>query len=87
LAWKALSLDERTSEVYISVLIVKMYSEYDWKDIENGFARAIEFNPNNPDAYAWYSMYLSAMGRHARKIDPFSQFVKRNYFDVSFLRG
>jgi tetratricopeptide (TPR) repeat protein len=50
----------------------------------------------NSNANAWYSMYLSALGRyeeaishieHALDIDPFSQFVKRNYFYVSFFAG
>jgi TolB-like protein/Tfp pilus assembly protein PilF len=96
MARKALELDEQISEVYISLLIVKMYYEYDWRGIETVFKKAIDINPNNSDAYAWYSMYLSAVGRHtealsyieyALDIDPFSQFVKRNYFYVSFFAG
>ena len=96
MANKALELDEQIAEVYISLLIIKMYYEYDWRGIENIFKKAIEINPNNSDAYAWYSMYLSAVGRHeealshieyALDIDPFSQFVKRNYFYVAFFAG
>jgi TolB-like protein/Tfp pilus assembly protein PilF len=96
LAKKALELDDKIAEAHVSLVIEKMYYEYDWEGVEREFKRSIEINPNNSDAYAWYSLYLSAKEMHneainhikrALEIDPLSSLANRNYFYVLLNAG
>jgi len=91
MAKKALELDKGIAEAHVSLVLEKMYYEYDWKGVEREFKKSITINPNNSDAYAWYSLYLSATEQHnealahikqALEIDPLSSLAFRNYFYV-----
>jgi serine/threonine protein kinase/Tfp pilus assembly protein PilF len=46
----------------------RAYFWEDWADAGEHYRRAIDLNPNYPDAHTWYSLYLSAMGRHDEAI-------------------
>jgi tetratricopeptide (TPR) repeat protein len=61
-AEKALELDNMLAEAHYAFAFVT-WSDYDWEGGETAFKRALELNPNFPDALAYYSHFLSQMGR------------------------
>ena len=62
-ARQALLLDSTLAEVQYAVASIRTWSEWDWAGAETAFQKAIGINPNYPDARAFYSHFLSIMGR------------------------
>jgi len=95
-ALKALELDDTLAEVHQALASVRTWIEWDWESGEEAFRRAIELNPNSPDAHAYYSNLLCYMGRpeealaHAERaleLDPLNSLFKNFYGNVlSFMR-
>src|ERR1700693_3851425 len=80
-ASKASELDPNIAEGHAALALVEFYYDWNWKQSEEEFRRAIELNPNYATAHQWYSYYLSAMLRFpesveqagaAQQIDPLS---------------
>jgi len=78
---KALELDPTIAEGHAELGLLAFYYDWDWKQAEQEFRRAIELNPNYATAHQWYGYYLAAMGRFqealeeaakAQQIDPLS---------------
>ena len=78
---KALQIDSSLAEARASLAYVKLYYDWDWKGAEEEFQRAITVNPNYATARHWYSVLLTARGRHeealseigrAQELDPLS---------------
>jgi len=77
---KALELDNSLAEAHISLANVKQ-SLWDWNDVEAGYKRGLERNPNYATGHQWYSEYLIPVGRlaeaqkeirRAQELDPLS---------------
>ena len=62
-ATKALSLDESLAEPHVTVAAIRQEYEWKWDESERGFKRAIDLNPSNSTAHAWYALYLGHRGR------------------------
>jgi DNA-binding winged helix-turn-helix (wHTH) protein/tetratricopeptide (TPR) repeat protein len=80
-AMKALQLDDGLAEAHTSLGMVALYYEWDWRQAGQQFRRAIDLNPNYPQAHAWDSLYFGAMGEvpqalqqalWAQQLDPLS---------------
>src|SRR5437016_5613112 len=80
-ALKAIELDASLAEPHVSLAHVKYYYDRDWAGAEREFKRAIELNPNYPQAHHWYAIYLVFAGRtneglaeirRAQELDPLS---------------
>jgi len=78
---RALELDETIAEAHTTLADTLSYYDRDWEAAGREFRRALELNPSYAIGYAWYSEYLSAMGRfdeaiaaaqRARELDPLS---------------
>lgn len=78
-ALKALELDEMLAEAHAALALVKLYYEWDWAGVEQAFRRALELNPNIPEAHRHYAWYLVLIGRldeaiaemkQAQQVDP-----------------
>jgi TolB-like protein/Tfp pilus assembly protein PilF len=78
-AEKALELDKNLSEAYVSMGVIRMVFDWDWKGAEAELDRAISLNPDNFDAFHEYGLLLLRTYRydeaedallHCRKIDP-----------------
>ena len=78
---KALAIDETDADAHLSLAIVDHWYEWDWAAAEQEFKRAIELNPNDAEAHAYYAWYLAPMGRkdealaearRSQQLDPFS---------------
>lgn len=80
-ASKALELDPTIAEGHAQLGLVEFYYDWNWKQAEQEFQRAIELKPSYAAAHQWYSYYLRAMGRlpdalqeakQAQQLDPLS---------------
>ncbi len=60
---KVIELDGTLAEVHELLGNISFYWDWDWPAAEREYQRAIELNPNNPDARRMYSGFLAAMGR------------------------
>jgi TolB-like protein/DNA-binding winged helix-turn-helix (wHTH) protein/Tfp pilus assembly protein PilF len=78
---KALQIDPSLAEARASLGYVKLYYDWDWRGAEEELQRAIAVNPNYATAHHWYSVLLTARGRHdealseigrAHELDPLS---------------
>jgi serine/threonine-protein kinase len=62
-AQKALALDDTIPEAHYALANIMAWGDWDWGGAETEFKRAIELNPNFPDARVYYSHLLNIMGR------------------------
>jgi serine/threonine protein kinase/Flp pilus assembly protein TadD len=67
-ALKALRIDDTLSDSHRSLGIVKAYYEWDWAGAEQEFKRAIDLNPNSPEAHSAYGRYLTVTGRNVEAL-------------------
>ncbi len=82
-ALKAVELDDTLSEGHTALAATVFWGDWDWKEAENQFKRALELDPNSASAHLFYSHLLSNLGRHtealaeiklARQLDPLFPF-------------
>ena len=95
-AARAIELDEGAAEPHYALAVIRAWVDWDWTGSEKKFARAIELNPNFPDARAYYSHVLMYMGRpeeamrqakRALELDPFNTLIQTLYsVDLIYLR-
>jgi serine/threonine-protein kinase len=62
-ALQALAIDETLAEAHTSLARVLQVYDWNWKDAEKEFKRAIELNPRYAVAHQWYGGYLERTGR------------------------
>ncbi len=88
---RALELDADLSEAHASLGKLKRSNEWDWNGAEKEFKRAIELDPNNAIATAWYAQMLSLLNRpdealvmieRAVEIDPVTPMVEDAKFAI-----
>ncbi|MFQ5652441.1 MAG: tetratricopeptide repeat protein, partial [bacterium] len=75
-ALHALQLDSTSAEAYSALGFMSLMFESNWQAAEDNLKRAVGLNPSNTGAYRWYSLYLTALGRHEEAISS-SQFRVR----------
>ncbi len=63
-AEKALSIDDTDADAHLTLAIELQWYEWNWAAAEREFKRAIELNPNDSEAHAYYSWYLAPLGRN-----------------------
>jgi TolB-like protein/Flp pilus assembly protein TadD len=80
-AGRALEIDDTLAETHTSLAWAHFVFDWNWPAAEQEFDRAIELNPNYPNAHFWRGVYLTAMGRisealvemhRAQELDPLS---------------
>ena len=62
-ARQALELDESLAGAHASLAYVQFRLEWNFRDAEAGFRRAIELKPGYATAPEWYGLFLAARGR------------------------
>lgn len=91
-AQRAVEIDDALAEAHSSLGSVLFWYDWNWKEAEEHFKRALELDPNSSIAHFGYADFLSKMGRpeealaeikRAREIEPFSPFI--NTFEAWFL--
>lgn len=63
-AQKALEIDDSLAEAHSVLGWITFWSDWDWDAAENQFKRALELDPDSPDAHQYYAHFLSHTGRH-----------------------
>jgi len=80
-ALKALEIDDSMGEAHTSLAAIKHDFDWDWKEAEKEYQRAIELSPSYATAHQWYGEFLTLMGRfdeglkeikRAQELDPLS---------------
>lgn len=62
-AEKALSLDETLGEAHLSLGLIKMFADWNWKDAHTEFKRALELGPGSSVIHQQYSIYPMVTGK------------------------
>src|SRR5580704_15685808 len=92
-ALRALELDESLAEAHASLALIKENYDYDWRDAEKEFRRAIQLGPQYATAHQWYAEFLSWQGRfeeafaesnQARQLDPLSLIIASDYVSILY---
>jgi len=60
---RALSIDGRLADAYLSLAITTFFYDWDWRGAERTFIRSIELNPNSAESLAYYALFLAFEGR------------------------
>jgi TolB-like protein/DNA-binding winged helix-turn-helix (wHTH) protein/Tfp pilus assembly protein PilF len=86
-AQKALTIDAESSEAYAALGLADYLYEWNWKEAEDNFLKAIRLDPNFAAAHARYAYFLAAFKRHdeavreikrALELDPLSVGTSQN---------
>jgi len=67
-AIKAVKIDPKLAFAHTILGLVKL-SDWDWAAAEKEFRCGIELNPDKPQSFHWYALYLAAMGQHKQALD------------------
>jgi len=95
-ASKALELDENLAEATNSLAAINLLYDWDWKEAEKGFIKALKINPSYVQTYTWYALYLSSHKRfdeaksklyQAIELDPLSAMVQTDIAQVFYHEG
>jgi TolB-like protein len=65
---RSLEIDNNLCEANVSKASVTAYYDWNWKDAEKAYQKALELNPNYPTAHQWYALLLSSIGRHKESL-------------------
>jgi len=93
-ALKALEIEGGLAEAHTSLGAVLFQYDWDWPEAEREYRRALELNPNYPQAHQYYADYLKAMGRfpealeemnRAHDLDPLSLAINTGIGHVLYL--
>ena len=93
-ATRALEIDPGLAEAHTSLAYIRQFYEWDWREAEEEYRRAIELNPQYATAHQWYAEFLSAMGRHddamveirrAASLDPLSLIVNAVQANILYM--
>ena len=77
-ALRALAMDDQCADAQVALGQVLFLSEWDWIGAERSFQRALEINPNHPEAYLHYGGLMEALGRLDRGLQLKQQALERD---------
>lgn len=77
-AARAVELDPALAEAYASLAFTVWAYDWDWAESERLFRRAVELNPNYPQAHEWYAHVLGSAGRHPEAISEMRRAIELN---------
>jgi TolB-like protein len=62
-AERAIALDESSDVAHEVLAVINTWTDWDWDAAKREFRRALELNPNNANAHAYYAHFLAIVGR------------------------
>ena len=89
---KAIEIDDTLAEAHTVLGVAVFWGDWNWKEAENQYQRALELNPNNAEAHMYYAHLLSVTGQHtkalaevklARELEPLD--LRINTLEAQFL--
>ncbi len=93
---RALEIDDQLVDAYLSRASIDFYYDWDFAKTESDYQRAIELNPNSPDAHWRYGHFLAncerfdeaiSQGERAVALDPLSLVVQFFMARIYLLAG
>ena len=72
-ALRALALDPELAAAHVTLANVRLLFDWDWSASEREYRRALEINPNLPEANLGYATYLATLGRFDEAISRVKQ--------------
>jgi TolB-like protein/Tfp pilus assembly protein PilF len=75
-AEKALELDASVAEAHTALASIQFVYDWDWKDPERGFTRAVELNPNSNEAHGSLGTYYILTGRADKGIAEIKRMIE-----------
>jgi len=81
---KAIELDKTLAEAHMLLGNINRLYEWNWKEAERNYKKAIQLNPNSADIHMYYSYLLSCIQRYdeaiieakkAQELDPLSSWI------------
>jgi serine/threonine protein kinase/TolB-like protein/Tfp pilus assembly protein PilF len=72
-ALRALALDPNLAAAHVTLANVRLLFDWDWSASEREYRRALEINPNLPEANLGYATYLGTLGRFDEAISRVQQ--------------
>ena len=67
-ARRAIAIDPRLAEGHVALAAILEAYDWNWKEAEREYLRALELNPALPAAHLWYGMFLRDQGRIAEAL-------------------
>src|SRR5262249_47889704 len=83
-AERALALDEALADAHVALGLAHCFFDWEWRDAERAFTRALELDPQHVQCHVWYGFFLSFLGRaeeavtmaaRAQEVDHLSPFA------------
>ncbi|HKQ06732.1 MAG TPA: winged helix-turn-helix domain-containing protein [Blastocatellia bacterium] len=96
MARHALEIEATLAGAHVALGTVRMYYDWNLAEAAGEIQRAIELDPNLPEAHQLYALCLAALGRFddarkqlqaARQLDPGSQVIESSAIWVAYLAG
>jgi TolB-like protein/Tfp pilus assembly protein PilF len=94
-AGRALDIDERLPVAHVALGAVRWYFDWNSREAEREYDRAVELNPNHSDALLWRAFFLGELGRwdeaiaaarRAQELDPLSVMANNAVGEVFYLK-
>ena len=95
LALRAIEMDDSLAEAHVSYGLAVIFADWDWPGAEAALRRAVDLNPESPDARSWLAEVLFLTGRldealsearRACELDPLSVEANRKVALVQLYR-
>lgn len=83
-AQKALEIDSTLAEVHYMLAVLNTWMYWNWNKADSEFKKAIELNPNFPEARAYYSHLLFFLKRPEEALDQIQDALKLDPFNPLF---
>ncbi len=82
IALRALQLDSNVASAHVSMGLVYLYGDWNWKAAYAEFTRAIELAPGDPGAHYAYGILLVQVGQHDLSISEFREALELDPLSV-----
>src|SRR6516225_6316209 len=86
-AARAIELDDTLAEAHASLGVVKLRFDWDWPGAEREFRRALELNPNLPEAREGYAVYWMTLGNTDQAVQELDRFQRLDPLNPSSFLG
>jgi tetratricopeptide (TPR) repeat protein len=83
IAKNALEKDDKLSNAHLVLAWHAYVREWDWKKASEHFKKAIRYDSDNSQAYWWYGLFLSGIGRINEAVRQLEMAERRNGQDLS----
>jgi TolB-like protein/Tfp pilus assembly protein PilF len=87
LAAQALKLDAGLADGHIAMANALYRIDWNWAEADKEFRKGIELNPDAPNSYFCYALYLGVLGRHEEAIAAMRRAIELDPFSATMNTG